>query len=106
MKNLQENAHKFTTCLILHSKINKPFPSFSGPLFQNEDRCSAFDIEIMFHSQAKKTHFHKKSSASSLILKVRVFGTQKWPSRLRNLVTDERQNQLHVYCGVRNDHGC
>ena len=33
-----------------------------------------------FHSQANKTHFHKKGCAPSLILKVRVFGTQnKWP---------------------------
>ena len=28
---------------------------------------------------ANNTHFHKKSDALGLILKVRVFGTQKWP---------------------------
>ena len=28
---------------------------------------------------ANNTHFHKKSSALGLILKVRVFGTRKWP---------------------------
>ena len=43
-------------------------PSSLGPLFQNEGRCSAFDMEIIFHSQANKTHFHKKGCAPSLIL--------------------------------------
>ena len=43
-------------------------PSSPGPLFQNEGRCSAFDMEIIFHSQANKTHFHKKGCAPSLIL--------------------------------------
>ena len=57
----------------------KQFPSSPGPLFQNEGRCSAFDMEITFHSHANKTHCHKKGSAPSLILKVRDFGTWKWP---------------------------
>ena len=52
---------------------NRPFPSSPGPLFQNEGRCSAFDMEIIFHSHANKTHFHKKGRAPSLILKVIVF---------------------------------
>ena len=26
---------------------NRPFPSSPGPLFQNEGRCSAFDIEVI-----------------------------------------------------------
>ena len=50
------------------------------PLFQNEGRCQAFNMEMIFHSHANKTHFHKKGCAPSLILKVRVFGTRKWPS--------------------------
>ena len=58
---------------------NRPFPSSPWPLFQYEDRCSAFDMEIIFHSHANKTRFHKKGCAPSLILKVRVFGTRKWP---------------------------
>ena len=33
----------------------------------------------IFHSLANKTHSHKKGCAPSLILKVRVFGTRKWP---------------------------
>ena len=59
--------------------MKRPFPSSPGALFQNEGRCSAFDTEISFHSRANKTHFHKKGCAPSLILKVRVFGTRKWP---------------------------
>ena len=55
---------------------NGPFPR---PLYQNEVKCSAFDTEMTFHSHANKTHFHKKSCALGLILKVRVFGTRKWP---------------------------
>ena len=56
---------------------NRPFPSSPGPLFQNKGRCSAFDMEIIFHSHPNKNHFHKKGCAPSLILKVRVFGTCK-----------------------------
>ena len=37
---------------------NRPFPSSPRPLFQNEGKCSAFDMEIIFHSHANKTHFH------------------------------------------------
>jgi len=36
-------------------------------------------MEIILHSHENKTHFHKKGCALSLILKVRVFGTRKWP---------------------------
>ena len=36
-------------------------------------------MEIIFYCHANKTHFHKKGCAPSLILKVRVFGTRKWP---------------------------
>ena len=57
----------------------RPFPSSFGPLYQNEVKCSAFDMEMIFHSRANKSHFHKKGCALGLILKVRVFGTQKWP---------------------------
>ena len=49
------------------------------PLFQNESKCSVFDMKIIFYSHANKTHFHKKDCALGLILKVRVFETQKWP---------------------------
>ena len=57
---------------------NRPFPSSLGPLYQNEVRCLAFDMETIVHSHSNKTHFHKKGCALGLILKVRVFGTRKW----------------------------
>ena len=37
-------------------------------------------MEMIFHSNANKTHFHKQGCALGLILKVRVFLTQKWPT--------------------------
>ena len=35
--------------------------------------------KCFFHSDASKTPFHKIGCALGLILKVRVFGTRKWP---------------------------
>ena len=60
-------------------QYNRSFPSFSGPLYQNEVKCSAFDRERIFHSHANKTHFYRKGCALGLFLKVRGFGTRKWP---------------------------
>ena len=54
-----------------------------GPLYENKVKWSAFDMEMIFHSRANKTHFHKKGCALGLILKVGVFGTQKWPVRCK-----------------------
>ena len=61
-------------------RTNRAFPSSPEPLHQNEVKCSAFDMEMIFHSRANKTHFHKKGCALGLILKVRVFGIRKWPT--------------------------
>ena len=36
-------------------------------------------MKMIYHSPANKTHFHKKGCAPSLILKVKVCGTRKWP---------------------------
>ena len=47
-------------------------------------------MEIIFHSHANKTHLHKKGCAPSLILKVRVFGTRKWPIWPRRVCTAEQ----------------
>ena len=58
---------------------NGPLLSSPGPLYQNEVRCSCFDVEMIFHFHENKTHFHNKGCALGLILIVRVFGTQKWP---------------------------
>ena len=60
----------------------------------NEVKCSAFDMETIFHSHASKTHFHKKGCALGLILKVRVFGTRKWPIVSRS--GDILKSQGHV----------
>ena len=60
-------------------KWNRTFSSSPRPLFQHEGRFSVFDMEIIFDSHANKTHFHKKGCTPSLILKVSVFGTRKWP---------------------------
>ena len=72
--------------LCTNNTFDRPFPSSPGPLLQNEGRCSAFDTEIIFHSHANKTHFHKKGCAPSLILKVRVFGTRNWPIKVKTSV--------------------
>ena len=58
---------------------NRPFPSFPEPLHQNKVKYLAFDMEMIFHSHTKETHFHKKGWALCHILEVRVFGTRKWP---------------------------
>ena len=36
-----------------------------GPLYQNEVKCSAFDMKMIFHSHANKTHFHRKGCVST-----------------------------------------
>ena len=70
---------------VLKEKIdnvhNKPFPSSLGLCFKTSVGAQPFDTEIIFHSHANKTNFHKKGCEPSLILKVRVFGTRKWPIR-------------------------
>ena len=48
-------------------------------LIFKEAKCSAFDMEMIFHSHATKTHSHEKGCTLGLILEVRVFGTRlKW----------------------------
>ena len=32
--------------------LDRPFPSSPGHLYQNEVRCSTFDMEMIFHSYA------------------------------------------------------
>ena len=57
------------------------FPSFPKPLLQSEAEFIAIDVKMILQSHANKTHFHKKGFAVSFVLKVRVFGTRKWPIR-------------------------
>ena len=37
------------------------------------------DMKMIFNYDANKTNFHNKGFALSLVLKVRFFGTRKWP---------------------------
>ena len=36
-------------------------------------------MKMTFYYHANKTHFHNKGFALGLVLRVRVFGTRKWP---------------------------
>ena len=58
---------------------NRPFPSSKKSHLQSEAKCEAIDMKMIFNYDANKTHFHNKGFALSLVLKVRVFGTRKWP---------------------------
>ena len=56
--------------------LNRPFPSWSKPLFQSDAKCKAVDMKMIIqYSHANKTNFHMKGFALSLVLKVRVFRT-------------------------------
>ena len=52
---------------------DRPLPSSPGPLYQNEVKCLVFDMKMIVHSHANKTHFPKKGCELGFILKVRVF---------------------------------
>ena len=55
------------------SSTSRPFPSFPGPLHQNEVKCSAFDIEMIFiFVQIKLISMRKVEYLASF------FGTPKW----------------------------
>ena len=60
---------------------NRPFPSSKKSHFQSEAKCEAIDMKIIFNYDANKTYFHNKGFALTLVLKVRFFGTRKWPIR-------------------------
>ena len=60
-------------------KSNRPFLSCHKPLFQIEAKCKATDMKMIFILMQMKLIFTRKGSALSLVLKVRVFGTWKWP---------------------------
>ena len=75
-------------------------------------RSSAFHVEIIFHSNANKSHFHKKGCAPCLILKVRVFGTSEvaysiLPQIFRKCFPKVRDKFLVPFCGeVRTVFNC
>ena len=69
--------------VLLHElTINYPHVlNYLKSLCKSEAKCEAIDMKSMFCYHANKTYFHKKGFAPWLvILKVRVFGTQKCPS--------------------------
>ena len=58
----------------------RPFPSSKQSHFQSEAKCEAIDMKMIFNYDANKIYFHNKGFALSLVLKVRFFGTRKWPN--------------------------
>ena len=62
---------------------NRPFPSSKKSHFQNEAKCETFVVKMSFICIIIENHFHINGFALSLVLKVRFFGTRKWPIRYR-----------------------
>ena len=61
-------------------------------------------MEIIFHSHASKTHFHKKGCALGLIFKVRVLVTRKWPIACDTDVRSSAKDvDLHADWGSSSD---
>ena len=70
------------TNVIFSRVYNRPFSSSKKFHFQNEAKCETFVVEMSFICIIIKTHFHNKGFALSLVLKVKLFGTRKWPIEL------------------------
>ena len=64
---------------IVQCPFNRPFPSSKKSHFQNEAKCETFVVKMSFICIIIKNHFHINGFALSLALKVRFFGTRKWP---------------------------
>ena len=64
---------------ILVTATNWPFPSSKKSHFQNEAKCETFVVKMSFICIIIGNHFHINGFALSLVLKVRFFGTRKWP---------------------------
>ena len=79
-KSISETASVIEMYEVVAAKLNdnRPFPSSKKSHFQNEAKCEAIDMKMIFNYYANKTHFHNKGFALSLVLKVRFFGTRKW----------------------------
>ena len=67
-------------------KHNRPFPSSKKSHFQNEAKCETFVVKMSFICIIIENHFHINGFALSLVLKVRLFGTRKWPIKGRVIV--------------------
>ena len=69
----------FTRNDLARMQINRLFPSSKKSHFQNEAKCETFVVKMSFISMTIKNHFHINGFALNLALKVRLFGTRKWP---------------------------
>ena len=69
--------------------LNRPFPSSKKSRFQNEAKCETFVVKKSFICIIIKNHFHINGFALSLALKVRFFGTRKWP------IANSQQKKFH-----------
>ena len=67
---------------------NRPFPSSKKSHFQNEAKCETFVVKMSFICITIENHFHINGFALSLALKVRFFGTRKWPIKLLDFLVD------------------
>ena len=65
--------------ILNRTQVNRPFPSSKKSHFQNESKCETFVVKMSFICIIIKNHFHINGFALSLTLKVRFFGTRKWP---------------------------
>ena len=73
-------ARLFRVKQVKTTKQNRPFPSSKKSHFQNEAKCETFVVKMSFICIIIKTHFHINGFALSLALKVRFYGTRKWPN--------------------------
>ena len=60
-------------------RFNRPFPSSKESHFQNEAKCETFVVKMRNICIIIGNHFQINGFALSLALKVRFFGTRKWP---------------------------
>ena len=75
-----KSRFKNLSSLICHFRVSP------GLCMKTRLSAQAFDMKTIFHSHANKTYFHKKGCALSLIFKVRVLGTRKWPIDLKRIL--------------------
>ena len=66
-----------------YPNCNRPFQSWSKPLFQCESKCKTIGMKLIFLLSANTAHFHKKGFTLGLILQLRVFRTWKWPVHIQ-----------------------
>ena len=88
-----------TTWTLIMTVVNRPFPSSKKSHFQSEAKCEAIDMKMIFNYDANKTHFHNKGFALSLVLKVRFFGTRKWPIKEHYVIVKSTMWSLKLKVG-------